>query len=188
MIHKAFVRYEGQILLAVFGRHCNEATRSRLHELFWELVFAIRHEFVGRDIAEKLFALGWKVFRQRDAEELLLPVGRALAWSFCLDNRDEHGIELLEKLVHGDAPFDHRFRGMKFSDRMYRNDFRRMWPKITLLPIFRLLSNLRGERGILPAGQDQLGAIIAGSEEDIFLAEVGEHGIGIYWLLESITC
>ena len=184
LIYKAFTEYESQIPLTVFGRKCNEVKGSELSHLFWELVFAVRHDFVKRDSAERIFILGWQVFRQRCAEELLIPVGRALAWSLCLDNRDQHAINLLEKIAHSDAPFDHRFRGIKFHSQMSYHDFQRMWPKITLLPMFRLLADLKRKPNIFPSqglnfNDEELQALELGRQENICLAEIGENGIRV---------
>jgi hypothetical protein len=60
-IYRSFTGYERQILLAVFGRQCNGVKGYWLSQLFWELFFADRHDFVRRDIAEEIVAIGWQV-------------------------------------------------------------------------------------------------------------------------------
>ncbi|KAI3318345.1 hypothetical protein HD806DRAFT_512619 [Xylariaceae sp. AK1471] len=39
----------------------------------------------GEGIAREIFTRGWQILRERRLEELLLPLGRALAWSCYLD-------------------------------------------------------------------------------------------------------
>ena len=52
-----------------------------------------------------IFEAGWKLFRQKHQEELLIPFGRALAWSFVLDDRESDAIRLLRLIQKGDPPF-----------------------------------------------------------------------------------
>lgn len=155
MVHSsiffAFEEFERQILLPVFRRQCNEAKSSKLGQLIWELVFAIRMDVVDRDVARELFVVGWKIFQGKRLEELLLPLGRALAWSYCLDGlegstgREEEAFALLTALVHGDAPFDHKSPPkFKYNSTMLRTDFERVWPKVTLEPVIHLLKDLTG--------------------------------------------
>ena len=148
-IFSAFKASERQILLAVFHRHCNRAKAYDVGQVFWELVFAIRQDFVARDIAQELFTVGWQLFRDRGLEELLLPLGRALAWSYCLDGpegsagREEEAVALLTKLAHGDAPFDHKPQPAS-KGAIFRRDFKQPWPKVTLWPVLALLESLTG--------------------------------------------
>jgi hypothetical protein len=100
-----FIGYERQILRTVFRGQCDEIKRHRLGPLFGELVFAIRHDFVKRDLAEEFFTLSWQIFRRRDLVELLIPPGRSLAWSqnaleassLCSNRSEERGPNCLYK-------------------------------------------------------------------------------------------
>ncbi|KAL2263076.1 hypothetical protein VTK26DRAFT_8301 [Humicola hyalothermophila] len=81
-MYNAYHNFDRQILHIIFGRQCDETERNNTGQVFLELVFAIRHAFIKREIVGELFTIGWKLFRTRDQEEFLLPLGRALAWSY----------------------------------------------------------------------------------------------------------
>jgi hypothetical protein len=52
---------------------------------------------VKREDAIELFRIGWQMYQRKQLEELLVPVGRSLAWTYCLDGRDEDAIALLNQ-------------------------------------------------------------------------------------------
>ncbi|KAJ3570092.1 hypothetical protein NPX13_g5848 [Xylaria arbuscula] len=86
------------ILLAVFRRRCRAIRGCEIGEAYLELVFAIRHDFVSRDVVKELFTYAWGVFRTRHVEDLLLPLGRALALTYRRDRRTE-AVHLLRELA-----------------------------------------------------------------------------------------
>lgn len=66
----------------------------------------IRQDIVHRDIVRHIFETGWEIFRQRHQEELLIPFGRALAWSYVLNERQADAICLLQTIQKGEPPFE----------------------------------------------------------------------------------
>ncbi|KAJ2903307.1 hypothetical protein MKZ38_010124 [Zalerion maritima] len=177
--HELYQGYERRILLAIFRRQCNKLRRYNIGQVFWELVFAIRHDFMKREIVEELFTVGWQVFQQRDLEELLIPLGRALAWSYCLDGRDGDAVDLLTRIWHGRGPFHHTraiklhhstLRAMKFHHNLLGEDFKRMWPKATLIPVFELLKELDGPPDF--ANDVEFEVFRTGLNEDIYVAGI----------------
>ncbi|KAL2015067.1 hypothetical protein VTK56DRAFT_6411 [Thermocarpiscus australiensis] len=160
-IYRVYERYGRLIPLAIFRRQYDETEQDEtkrydISRVFWELVFAIRHpNFVEREIVEKLYTIGWEWFRGIDLEELLLPLGRELARSYCLDKRKEEAVKLLDKIAYGREPFDSRpiiseeemhpdSESLPIGniDDIYRAKSRQRWPRVTLLPVFDLLSEL----------------------------------------------
>jgi hypothetical protein len=60
---------------------------------------------VHRAVAQSIFELAWKLFRQDHQEELLIPFGKALAWSFILNNRESEAINILRLIGGGLHPY-----------------------------------------------------------------------------------
>ena len=171
-MYNAYSTFDCRILHTIFRRRCDKTKQKNIGLVFWELVFATRHAFIRREIVEDVFIMGWELFRTRNLEELLLPLGRALAWSYWQEgeaemeaktemvdamvevasededgaeweviheggHRKEDAISLLDKLVHGRAPFDHQ---PPLSRSKYPEELRQRWPRATVQPILELLN------------------------------------------------
>lgn len=65
----------------------------------------IQRDIVQRDVVRYVFETGWELFRQKNQEELLIPFGRALAWSYVLDDRQADAVCLLQLILEGKPPF-----------------------------------------------------------------------------------
>ena len=70
--------------------------RGNNGKLFWELAFAVRQDVFPRDDVRYLLERGWESLRSLGQDYLLIPVGVSLAWSYCLDDRDEDAVTLLK--------------------------------------------------------------------------------------------
>jgi hypothetical protein len=118
-------------------------------------------------------------------EELLLPLGRALAWYYCLDGpegsagRDEDAIIFLKALVRGDPPFDQP--KVKITETMLHKSFDWTWPRVTIWPIIQLLKDLT----VSQSSFDEIGSKIDVQEVAICMAEIHNTNIRIYPLQEQ---
>ena len=62
-IYRVYKIHDRQILRTIFGRTCVEVQQYYIGQVFWELVFAIRHrEFIRREIVEEFLTVGWNLF------------------------------------------------------------------------------------------------------------------------------
>jgi hypothetical protein len=115
------------------GLFCTVLTCRRLFDIFWNaqrkvmesilsgyiplktdraiyralnaLRFVIRQDIIQRNVARSIFTAGWTLFKAKCREELLIPFGRALAWSFVLNDRRSDAIEILRLICEGQKPF-----------------------------------------------------------------------------------
>lgn len=178
--------FDRQILLAIFHRQCSEVRGFKIGQPFWSLVFAIRHDIVKRAIAEELFVAGWQIFQKRNLEELLLPLGGALAWSYCLDNREKDAVNFLEELWSGSERFVRESRPLTLRNGMYREELQQMWPKATLSPIRQLLDKL----GVVSMFKDakELDDFRFVLGEEICVAEIQEESLRVFLSSMSAGC
>ena len=159
-MYNAYRDFDRRILHMIFRRQCDKTKGNKIDQVFRELVFAIRHAFVKREIVKEVFTMGWELFRKSDLEELLLPLGRALAWSYWREgeaemeakttkvedgagavakwevtneggNRKRDAVSLLKTLVYGQEPFGHKPPPRKSK---YRGELQRRWPRVGHLP------------------------------------------------------
>jgi hypothetical protein len=134
------------ILVSIFQRECKAAKHYAVGRIFWELVFAVRHDFVKREHVLELFIIGWQIYQNRQLEELLIPVGVSPAWTYCLDGREKDAITLLKKIWDGREPFGWSDGGIPLKD------FYRASPLGLVFPRFRILcswgSSLEDRKGI----------------------------------------
>ncbi len=139
-IYKTYKGYSRIILLAIF-RQCCEAIRGyEIGEVFRELIFAIRHDFIDGDVAQELFTLGWNTFRTKNLEDVLFPLGRALALSYSHDRRDD-AVKLLRELANCSGPFSRSDLPLDQSLQFYA--------EIVRFPVLRLLGEWTREGGEL---------------------------------------
>ncbi|KAI3322900.1 hypothetical protein HD806DRAFT_499636 [Xylariaceae sp. AK1471] len=103
-LYATYLEYSRSIPLAIFRERCRAIQGCDIGDVFWELVFAINHDFVHRDVVKELFACAWDVFHTRHMEDVLIPLGRALALTYRQDHRGE-AVHLLRELANGSEPF-----------------------------------------------------------------------------------
>lgn len=88
-----------QIVPAILRRECTKVIGHDVGQVFWELDFAVRRDFLRRDhVQAVLLDYSWPLFQRRQLEELLLPLVGALAWTFWTDNRQADAIAALLKV------------------------------------------------------------------------------------------
>jgi hypothetical protein len=157
--------------------------------VFWELVFAIRHDFVEGDLAQIIFRRRLAGLSGKAPRELLLPLGRALAWSYCLDGpegsagREEDAVALLKGIVRGDRPFHHR-PWPELRHGMVRKKFEMIWPKVILAPVMGLLEELTGSASEL-MDDEQRYIWKIGLGEEMCVAEVQTRTVRVYPMEET---
>ncbi|KAJ6026388.1 uncharacterized protein N7446_005011 [Penicillium canescens] len=98
---------EAQRLLieSTFAKYIRLKTDRGIYQVLIQLGRIIRRDIVHRDVVRHVFETGWEVFRQRHQEELLIPFGRAIAWSYVLNNRQADAVCLLQLIQKGEPPF-----------------------------------------------------------------------------------
>lgn len=77
-----------------------------IYKALIQLRQVIQRDIIDRDVARSIFELAWIIFRSNHQQEWLIPFGRALAWSFVLDNREPDGISVLHLIRDGLPPFE----------------------------------------------------------------------------------
>lgn len=86
-------------------RLCARIRAYNVGKGFKELGFAICRDFMPRDCVKEALTTSWPIFAERQLGELLLPLARALAWSYCIDEREDVAIKLLKHVWHRRQPF-----------------------------------------------------------------------------------
>jgi hypothetical protein len=103
---KIFKEGEQAIMKSIISQiYYSAEYHEKASKVFAALVFTIQHEFIGRDAAQAAFERGWSHLKDLQLEQLLIPVGRGLAWSYVLDHRSTDAICLLTKIWDGSQPF-----------------------------------------------------------------------------------
>lgn len=80
-------------------------TDRRIYKVLIQLKWIIQRDIIQRDIVRHIFKTGWEIFRRMHQGELLIPFGRALAWSYVLNNRKTDVVCLLQLIQEGKPPF-----------------------------------------------------------------------------------
>ncbi|KAH6986599.1 hypothetical protein EDB80DRAFT_874626 [Ilyonectria destructans] len=143
--HTSFQDNSQAIIRAIFANVCGRVRDNNIGEIFWQLEFAIRRCLIPRADVEAALGRSWSIFAEQELGELLLPLARALAWSYCIDDQEDAAIQLLTMVWDGTAPF-HRARPNKGSATPRKPP--------SYLPIGSLLQDLVGEkRSIVEAMQ-----------------------------------
>ena len=94
------------LIESTFAKYIHLRTDWGIYRVLIQLSQIIRQDIVHRDIVRHIFETGWEIFRQRHQEELLIPFGRALAWSYVLNERQADAICLLQTIQKGEPPFE----------------------------------------------------------------------------------
>lgn len=96
---------EQSLIESIFSRYARLKTDRVIYEVLTQLKHIIQRKIIHRDVVRSIFEAGWKLFREKHREELLIPFGGALARSFVLDDRESDAIRLLQLIQKGGPPF-----------------------------------------------------------------------------------
>lgn len=88
-----------------FTKCVRQNTDRGIYRTLIQLRRIIQRDIVHRNVVRHVFETGWEFFRKRHQEELLIPFGRALAWSYVLNNRQTDAVHLLRLIQEGGSPF-----------------------------------------------------------------------------------
>lgn len=142
---------DGRIAKMIFTKSRKSTRHYRLGEVFWNLDVAIKEHYMHRLHVKRMFVEAWPIFVRRQLEELLYPLGMALART-C--NKDAE-ISLLQMvwnsstLLHSSPPPPH------IAETQYR------WQPALIKVGVRLLelSTKEEERASIMAGMRTLFAV-----------------------------
>lgn len=104
-LYNCYEQYEQPILLRILQRECYQVEGYLIGNIYWELKFAIRYDFMAREVVQQLLELAWNLFRERHLEELLIHLVAGLAWTFCIDECESDAVALLKKVWNREHPF-----------------------------------------------------------------------------------
>lgn len=104
LIFDIFQEAQRPLIESTFAKYIQLRTDWELYRVLIQLSQIIRRDIVHRDIVRLIFETGWEIFRQRHQEELLIPFGRALAWSYVLNGRQADAICFFATDTEGGAP------------------------------------------------------------------------------------
>lgn len=86
-IFDVFREAQSLLIEPTFAKSIRLKTDWGIYRVLIQFSQIIQRDIVRRAIVRRIFETGWEIFRQRHQEELLIPFGRALAWSYVLDER-----------------------------------------------------------------------------------------------------
>jgi hypothetical protein len=89
------------VIKSITSMHFHLEINSAIYNALNSLEFIVRRDIIRRDVALSLFEATWKQFRAGHREELLIPFGRALAWSLVLNGRRSDASRLLQQIWDG---------------------------------------------------------------------------------------
>ncbi|KAF3404139.1 hypothetical protein DPV78_003411 [Talaromyces pinophilus] len=120
-----------EIIRSTILRIPDRQSESKCYDLLRILQFVIKQEIVQRDVARSILQDLWKLLAEKGYEQLLIPFGKALAWSYAKRGRELEAIRLLQNIWDQDEPFPLKEPEDTWSGR-----------PSTLLPVKRLLDQL----------------------------------------------
>jgi hypothetical protein len=100
-----FWNAQQKVIESILSRYIPLETDHAIFGALNALRFVIRQDVIQRNVAQSIFEAAWKLFKAKCREELLIPFGRALAWSFVLNDRRSDAIEILRLICDGQKPF-----------------------------------------------------------------------------------
>jgi hypothetical protein len=89
------------VIKSITSMHFHLEINSAIYNALNSLEFIVRRDIIRRDVALSLFEATWKQFRAGHREELLIPFGKALAWSLVLNGRRSDASRLLQQIWDG---------------------------------------------------------------------------------------
>ncbi|KAI1640833.1 hypothetical protein F4809DRAFT_588922 [Biscogniauxia mediterranea] len=101
----SYVELHRDIVLTIVRNQISEARGYRVGHIYREILFAIRHDFVSRRDAKGVLELGWDLFQKLQLEEILIPLGSALAQTCWTQGYQAAATTLLESMWHCAPPF-----------------------------------------------------------------------------------
>jgi F-box domain len=112
--------------------------------IFRQLNFAIEHNYIHRDFVLQMFKNAWTFLHDKRLEEILIPLGRKLAWSLSRDNRQKDAMDLALQILRGKPPF--KLSGK--PPRQTANDY--MWSAPIFAPLDYLIFRIGPVDSTLP--------------------------------------
>lgn len=130
-IYNIYQTSELKIIRSTILRIRNLKSERKIYRLLRILESVVKQNIVQRDIALAVLQDGWKLFASEEREQLLIPFGKALAWTYASNGRKSDSICLLQKMWNQDEPFRFEEPEHAWSER-----------PLTLLPVKQLLEKL----------------------------------------------
>ncbi|KAF3407821.1 hypothetical protein DPV78_000651 [Talaromyces pinophilus] len=81
-----------------------------------QLISVIKSRYIPRNAVLDVFKKAWELLFDKRLEELLIPLGKDLAWSLELENRQQDAMKLLQQIIRRESPF-------KLSRRKLSKDY-----------------------------------------------------------------
>jgi hypothetical protein len=100
-LRDAFLGAQQMMIKSITSMHFHLEINSAIYNALNSLKFIVRRDIIRRDVALSLFKATWKQFRAGHREELLIPFGRALAWSLVLNGCRSDASRLLQQIWEG---------------------------------------------------------------------------------------
>jgi hypothetical protein len=100
-----FWNAQQRVIESILSRYIPLETDRAIFGALNALRFVIRQDVIQTNVAQSIFEAAWKLFKAKCREGLLIPFGRALAWSFVLNDRRSDAIEILRLICDGQKPF-----------------------------------------------------------------------------------
>ncbi|QGA14107.1 hypothetical protein EYB26_001760 [Talaromyces marneffei] len=130
-LFKIYQASQLEIIRSTILRIPDRQPETKVYDLLRILQFVIKQAMVQRDVARSILQDGWKLLAEKEHEQLLIPFGKALAWSYASDKRESEAIHLLRTIWDQNVPFLLKEPEDTWSGR-----------PSTLLPVKRLLDQL----------------------------------------------
>lgn len=130
-IYNIYQTSELKIIRSTILRIHNLKFERKIYRLLRILEYVVKQNIVQRDIALAVLQDGWKLFASKEREQLLIPFGKALAWTYASNGRKSDAICLLQKTWDQGKPFHFKEPVHTWSER-----------PLTLLPVKQLLDEL----------------------------------------------
>ncbi|QSS63344.1 hypothetical protein I7I51_00401 [Histoplasma capsulatum] len=194
------------ILRSILQRKCSSLEPRKYGSVLRDLFDIVRYAVVPRAWARGIFAECWGWFMERDMEEMLIPIGMALAWSIATapvpapvlaviyspeeEQQQEQGqehaeskhldeaIALLEDIWKGSTPFGWTNLPFSFEDFPLRDEgvTAPAWP--LMYPLAALLVKLPENSDVLSPAREEILKMLRPRYDDLYVAVVA--GIDIY--------
>lgn len=110
-IFDIFQEAQRPLIKSTFAKYFRLNTEQELYKVLTQLSCIVRRGIVRSDFVCHIFEIGWGIFKQK-YQELLIPFGRALAWSYVLDGRRGDAVCLLQLIQNGEPPFGWSMRSL----------------------------------------------------------------------------
>ncbi|KAH7302805.1 hypothetical protein B0I35DRAFT_485642 [Stachybotrys elegans] len=104
----AFSLSPQHILRRIFARQKVAIQSFQIGTTFMDLKLAIKRDIIPREAIEETFAFIWPDFTENKLEELLVPLARELAATYCLKGRYSEAERFLWRIWNQEGPYASR--------------------------------------------------------------------------------